>query len=158
MGSPSNSTHLERRGGQAFLACTGYTSQSKQNTVSFKLSCHIGVMPVSPSLNTCFPILSVFIDSFLKLFEYALAPLIYRIIFFQELNPSSTSQLQSNGSVRPAHAPYGLVPVFESRCGKQLDGLHGLTHVAYHESPSNRQICIVDSLPTKPFRGFQSLP
>lgn len=59
------------------------------------------VILVCPSLLqvTRFSVLAILANSFFKLLEKALTPLIYRVIFFQELNPRSTSQLQAKGCV-----------------------------------------------------------
>ena len=46
-------------------------------------------------LGARFLVFAILADSFFKLFVEALSPLIYRVIFLQELNPHSTSQLQT---------------------------------------------------------------
>lgn len=45
-------------------------------------------------LDGCLLVLAIFADSFSKLLEETLPPLVYSVVFLQELNTNSTSQLQ----------------------------------------------------------------
>lgn len=47
-------------------------------------------------LGVCLLILAILADSFLELLEETLPPLIHRVIFLQELDTNSTSQLQED--------------------------------------------------------------